>query len=87
VSCPSLVKSREFDHPQSSTSPSPTVIPDLPNSRRDKKTLRLVPKAKGDTPKILELMGKADILGMVTYDNDILLVYEGQHLSICVIVI
>jgi hypothetical protein len=46
-----------------------------------------VPKTKGDTPKILKLMGKADILGMVTYDNDILLVYEGQHLSICVIVI
>lgn len=57
-------------------------MPDLPNSRRDKKTLRFVPKAKGNAPKILELIGKADILGIVTYDNDILLIYEGQHLSI-----
>jgi hypothetical protein len=57
-------------------------MPDLPNSRRDKKTLRFVPKAKGNAPKILELIGKTDILGIVTYDNDILLIYEGQHLFI-----
>lgn len=57
-------------------------MPDFPNSRRDRKTLRFVPKAKGNAPKILELIGKADILGIVTYDNDILLIYEGQHLSI-----
>lgn len=63
------------------------MIPDLPNSRRDKKTFRFVPKAKGGTTKVLELMGKADILGMVTYDNDIFLIYEGQHLSVCVIAI
>ena len=62
-------------------------MPDLPNSRRDKKTLRFVPKAKGDATKILELMSKADILGMVTYDNDILLIYEGQHFPVCVIVV
>ncbi|KAI0001432.1 CNH domain-containing protein [Russula compacta] len=55
---------------------SPTVIPDLPNSKRDAKTLQVVPKEKGDTPKILELVGKGNILGMVTYDNDILLIYE-----------
>jgi len=57
------------------------VAPDLPNTKRDPKTLQFVPKTKGDKPKILDLMDKAIILGMVTYENDILLIYEGQHLS------
>lgn len=65
------------DYPRRDSDSSPTIIPDLPNSKRDAKTLKVVPKKKGDTPKILELVGKGDILGMVTYDNDILLVYEG----------
>jgi hypothetical protein len=32
-------------------------------------------------PKILDPKDNANILGVVTYLNDILLVYEGQHLS------
>jgi len=34
-------------------------------------------------------MGKTNILGMVLYEKekDILLVYEGQHLSICMHVV
>ena len=59
------------------------MAPDLPNTKRDPKTLQFVLKTKGDTPKILDLMGNANILGMVTYDTDILLIYEGQHLSTC----
>ena len=73
-----LVKSRELNHPQSTDNPCHKV-PDIPNPNRDKKWWQR--KDKGDTPKVLDLMDKANILGLVTYQNDILLVYEGQHLS------
>jgi hypothetical protein len=46
------------------------------------KVKKLLTKKK-ITPRILELVGKANILGMVTYEDDILLVYNGQHLSSC----
>jgi len=49
-------------------------VPDIPNSKRDKKWWQR--KDKGDPPKVLDLMDKANILGLVTYQNDILLVYE-----------
>ena len=63
------------------------MAPDLPNTKRDPKTQQLVLKTKGDTPKILDMISNANILGMVTYDNDILLIYEGQHLSTCYFVV
>jgi hypothetical protein len=63
------------------------VAPDLPNTKRDPKTLQFVPTTKGDKPKILDLMEKALILGMVTCENDILLIYEGQLLSTCLLVV
>lgn len=63
------------------------MAPDLPNTKRDPKTLQFVPKTKGDKPKILDLMDKANILGMVTYENDILLIYEGQYLSTWLLVV
>ncbi|KAH9960834.1 CNH domain-containing protein [Russula dissimulans] len=57
---------------------SPITVPDFPNSKRDAKSLQFVHKNKGATPKIFELAGNANILGMVTCenDNDILLVYD-----------
>ena len=40
-------------------------------------------KGKDDKSKIVELVGKASVLGMVTYerDQDFLLVYDSQHFS------
>jgi hypothetical protein len=40
-------------------------------------------KGKDDKPKIVEMVGKASVLGMVTYerDQDFLLVYDSQHFS------
>ena len=37
-------------------------------------------KGKNEKPKIVELLGKANVLGMVTYerDHDFLLVYDSQ---------
>jgi hypothetical protein len=54
------------------------VVPNLPNSKRDPETLQLAPKGKGDTPKIFGLVGRANILGMVAHEKDILLIYDGQ---------
>ena len=82
---PLLVKGRELNHTQSTVNPSHKEVPDLPNSKRDKKWWQR--KDKGDPPKILDLIDKANILGLVTYQNDILLVYEGQHLSTCMSVV
>jgi len=66
--------------PLNTANPSAQMVPDLPNTKRDEKTLKVVPefKVKGDMPKILDLMGKTNILGMVLYERekDILLVYE-----------
>jgi hypothetical protein len=60
------------------------VAPDLPNSKRDPKTLRFAPRDKNDTRKIFDLMDKGSVLGIVTYQNDILLVYEGQNITISI---
>jgi len=40
-------------------------------------------KEKNDKPKVVELVDKANVLGMVTYekDQDFLLVYDSQHFS------
>jgi hypothetical protein len=35
-------------------------------------------KPKDDAPKVVQLVAKANVLGMVTYENDLLLVYNGQ---------
>jgi CNH domain len=71
-----------IDHPHSTPDSSPITVPDFPNSKRDAKSLQFVHKNKGATPKIFELAGNANILGMVTCenDNDILLVYDGVYL-------
>jgi len=62
----------------SASDSSPVTVPDFPNSKRDTKSLKFVPKGKGAPPKILELAGNANVLGMVTCENhnDILLVYD-----------
>ncbi len=52
--------------------------------KRTKTKLRL---GKSDTPKILELVGKASILGVVTHRDNMLVVYNGQHLSACMLVV
>jgi len=62
-------------------------MPNLPYPEPGKKFWPFSRKNKGDTPKILDLKDKANILGVVPYLNDILLVYEGQHLSICMFVV
>jgi len=66
---------------------SPTVVPEYAKPKPVKnRFVRTVTKGTGKvkklltrkkiTPKILELVGKANILGMVTYEDDILLVYN-----------
>jgi hypothetical protein len=50
-------------------------MPNLPNSKSDPETLQL--ERKGDAPKIFDLVGRANILGMVVHEKDILLIYDG----------
>jgi hypothetical protein len=67
----------------------PTAIPGFAGPERVanpflrvlKRTTTLLRLGRSDVPKILQLLDKASILGMVTYQNDILLVYDGQDLS------
>jgi hypothetical protein len=47
----------------------------------DKKKKKKKKKGKGDTPKVVELVETANVLGMVTYQDDLLLVYESEHFS------
>jgi hypothetical protein len=45
-------------------------------------------KVKEDAPKVVQLVAKANVLGMVTHERDLLLVYNGQQqLSVCVFII
>jgi len=64
----------------------PTAIPEFARPKRVanpflrvlKRTTTLLGLGRSDVPKILQLLGNASILGMVTtYQNDILLVYDG----------
>ena len=48
-------------------------------------------KKKVDNPKIVELVDKATVLGMATYEKDlshkeIIIVYSGQQHTVCVFV-
>ncbi len=51
--------------------------------KRTKTKLKL---GKYNTPKILDLVGKANILGVVARGNNMLVVYNGQHLSACMLI-
>jgi len=72
----------QIDRPHSDPDSSPVTVPDFPNSKRDAKSLQFVHKGKGAAPKIFELAGNANTLGMVTCENhnDILLIYDGMYL-------
>jgi hypothetical protein len=71
------------------------VVLDLPNSKRDANALRrLVTRTKAslklgksDTPKVLELVGKASILGVTNEnENNMLVVYNGELLfAVCTV--
>jgi hypothetical protein len=71
------------------------VVLELSNSGHDAYAFqRLLKRAKtklglgmSDTPRILELVGKASILGVVIRGNDMLVVYNGQDLSACMFVV
>lgn len=79
--------------PAATTNPCYKVVPKLSNSEHDPnafqrlltRTKVLLRIGKSDTPKILELVGKASILGAVTRQNDILVIYDGQQFSVCML--
>ena len=49
-------------------------------AHKKSKLPKFLQKGKDDKPKIVELLGKTSVLGMVTYDrdHDFLLVYDSQ---------
>jgi hypothetical protein len=66
------------------------VVPRIAREAHEKSKLPgPLKKRKNDKPKIVELVGKASVLGMVTYerDHDFLLVYDSQHFSACMFVV
>jgi hypothetical protein len=91
---PAAMTSSSTTNPATTTSPATTtdpcykVVPKLSNSEHDPnafqrlltRTKALLRIGKSDTPKILELVGKASILGAVTRQNDILVIYNGQQI-------
>jgi hypothetical protein len=71
-------------HARSAANPAPKVVPVFAKEAHEKSKLPgPLQKGKNDKPKVVELVGKASVLGMVTYerDHDFLLVYDGQHFS------
>jgi hypothetical protein len=70
------------------------VVLELSNSEHDadafrrllKRTMMKLGLGKNDTPKILDLVGKASILGVMTRENNMFVVYNGQHLFTCLFV-
>jgi hypothetical protein len=46
------------------------------------KTKTLLRPGSVDIPKILELVGRANVLGMVKYDNKTLVIYDGKSLAL-----
>jgi len=68
-------------HVRSATKPPPVMVPRIAKEAHEKSKLPgALQKGKKDKPKIVELVGKASVLGMVTYerDQDFLLVYDSQ---------
>jgi len=66
------------------------MVPRIANEAYEKSNLpRPLQKGKNDKPKIVELMGKARVLGMVTNerDHDLLLVYDSQAFLHCMFVV
>jgi hypothetical protein len=65
------------------------VVLELSNSEHDadafqrllKRTKAKLRLGKSNTPKILDLVGKASILGVMRRENNMLVVYDGQYLS------
>ena len=82
------------DRPQSAANPCHKVVLELSNSEHDAGTFqRLLKRTKSklrlgktSTPKILDLVDKASILGVVARGNNMLVVYNGQHLSACMFI-
>lgn len=71
---------------RSEDKPAPVMVPRIAKEAHEKSKLpKAFRKGKNDKPKIVELAGKASVLGMVTYerDQDFLLVYDSQHFSTC----
>jgi hypothetical protein len=62
--------------------PEPQMVPRVAKEAHEKSRLP-GPLKKDDKPKIVEMVGKAIVLGMVAYerDQDFLLVYDSQHFS------
>ena len=57
------------------------MVPKHAKEAHEKSKLpKALQRGKNDKPKIVELLGKASVLGMVTYDrdHDFLLVYDSQ---------
>jgi CNH domain len=70
-------------HAQSSTKTTAEMVPKIAKEAHKKSKLPgFLRKGKKDKPKIIELVAKASVLGMVTYerDRDFLLVYDSQAL-------
>jgi hypothetical protein len=68
-------------HAQSPANPPPEMVPrNAKEAHKKSKLPKWLQKGKNDKPKIVELLGKASVLGMVTYDrdHDFLLVYDSQ---------
>lgn len=84
-----LLNVDRVDRLQSAGNPCHKVVLELSNSERDanafqrllKRTKTKLRLEKNNTPKILDLAGKARILGVVTRGDNLLVVYNGQHLS------
>jgi hypothetical protein len=78
-------------HARSAAKPPPVVVPKIAKEAHEKSKLpRPLQRGKKDKPKIVELVGKASVLGMVTYDKDqdFLLVYDSQaFLHFCIFVV
>jgi hypothetical protein len=69
-------------HARSATKPAPVMVPRIAKEAHEKSKLpKALQKGKNDRPKIVELVAKASVLGMVAYerDQDFLLVYDSQH--------
>jgi hypothetical protein len=70
------------------------VVLELSNSEHDadafqrllKRTTMKLGLGKNNTPRILDLVGKASILGVMTRENNMFVVYNGQHLSACMFI-
>lgn len=76
-------------HARRTTKTDPEMVPRIAKEAHKKSKLPKALQMGKDKPKIVELLGKASALGMVTYekDQDFLIVYDGQHFSICTSVV